>query len=352
MNTATIRELMLAGHVIPAMPLALTEELTFDERRQRALVRYYLAAGAGGIAAGVHTTQFEIREQPQLFHRVLDVVIEEIERHEQATGARVARIGGVLGRREQALREAGELVDRGYEAALLGLAALRGATLDELVDHCAAVAGRIPLVGFYLQTAVGGIPLTHAFWRRFFDIPDVLAVKVAPFNRYRTVDVVRALCDSGRTGEVALYTGNDDAIVHDLTTTWRFPVAGREVEARFVGGLLGQWAVWTRAAVELLGRCRDLHAAGGEVPAELAALGNRLTDANGAIFDVANGFAGSIAGVHEVLRRQGLLAGTWCLSERERLSPGQAEEIERVCTAYPELSDDAFVAAHLDEWLS
>lgn len=319
-----------AGTVLPAHPLALTAGRRLDERRQRALTRYYRAAGAGGVAVGVHTTQFEIREVG-LLEPVLALAAEE--------AGDLIRVAGVCGPTDQAVEEARLAADLGYDLGLLSLAALSEAGDDELLAHAREVGEVLPLFGFYLQPAVGGRPLSHGFWRRFLELPALAAIKVAPFDRYRTVDVLRAVAESGRD-DVALYTGNDDSIVHDLATTHR--LAGREV--RLVGGLLGHWAVWTRRAVELL---EAVHA--GRAPLELAAA---VTDCNAAFFDAANGFRGCIAGLHEVLRRQGLLAGTWCLDPDAGLSPGQREEIDRVVAAYPELNDDAFVAEHIDDWLA
>ena len=343
------RQVLQRGVVIPASPLALTAERKFDERRQRALWRYYVAAGAGGIAVGVHTTQFAIRDPGVgLFRPVLELAAEEIRAANARRDEPVLAIAGACGRTEQAVGEATLARELGYDAVLLSLAALADAGDDELIAHCRTVAEIIPLVGFYLQPAVGGRVLGSAFWRRFAEIAHVVAIKMAPFNRYYTIDVVRAVIEAGR-GDIALYTGNDDNIVIDLLTPYRFPgPGGRPVERRIVGGLLGHWAVWTRRAVELLARCR---AAGPEAEPELLRLNVEVTDANAALFDAANGFAGCIAGVHEVLRRQGLLAGTWCLDPRETLSPSQAEEIARVCAAYPHLTDDDFVREHLDEWL-
>lgn len=338
------------GVAIPAMPLALTNSLRLDERRQRALCRYYTAAGAGGIAAGVHTTQFAIRDPKHgLFRPVLEIVAEELDRADVGRAEPLVRIGGICGPTDQAIAEAETLLDLGYHAGLLSLAGV-GRDDEARLAHCRAVARVIPLIGFYLQKAVGGPDLPYRFWRRFAEIEGVVAIKVAPFDRYRTVDVVRAVCESGRD-DIALYTGNDDNIVLDLLTPYRFQVGGREVERRIVGGLLGHWAVWTRRAVELLEAC---HAAcrGDAIPADLLRLAIATTDANAAIFDAANGFGGCIAGIHEVLRRQGLLEGIWCLQADDVLGPGQSAEIDRVCRAYPELLDDEFVSQHRDEWLA
>lgn len=320
------------GLVIPAHPLALNARRKLDERRQRALTRYYVAAGSGGVAVGVHTTQFAIRDCG-LYEPVLALAAEE--------AAGVIRIAGVCGPTPQAVRETGIAAGLGYDAVLLSLSALRDATLDKLIAHSKAVAEILPVFGFYLQPAVGGRLLPYGFWRRFVEIGNVVAIKIAPFNRYQTLDVVRAVAASGRAAEIALYTGNDDNIIADLITPFR--VEGQTL--RISGGLLGQWAVWTRRAVEIV-QCLTLHPA-----EELLALNAQLTDANSALFDAANHFHGCIAGIHEVLRRQGLLEGIWCLDPGEGLSPGQREEIDRVMLAYPNLSDDEFVSTHRDEWL-
>jgi dihydrodipicolinate synthase/N-acetylneuraminate lyase len=347
---SVVRRALQQGRVIPAHPLALDADGRFDERHQRVLTRYYAAAGAGGLAIGVHTTQFAIRDpRVGLLEPVLQVAAEEMDRADRGRHEPLIRIGGVCGSTDQALAEADLLVRLRFHAGLLSLAALRDADDAALVAHCDAVAARIPIVGFYLQAAVGGRRLSYAFWRRFCEIPDVVAIKIAPFNRYQSLDVVRAVADSSRD-DIALYTGNDDAIVSDLVTPHGFDVDGRRVARRIVGGLLGHWAVWTRRAVELLAEC---HAAAHRdaVPADLLRRGVETTDANAALFDAANGFAGCIAGIQEVLRRQGLVASTRCLDPREALSPGQAAEIDRVCRAYPHLADDEFVAANLEEWM-
>ena len=334
------------GTVIPAHPLALDARRKLDERRQRALARYYLDAGSGGLAVGVHATQFAIREAG-LYEPVLRIAIEE------ATGwakRPLVMIAGLSGRTEQARKEAALARGLGYSAGLLSLAPMQGAGLDELVEHCAAVAHEIPLVGFYLQKAVGGPELPFEFWRRFAAIDNVVAIKIAPFNRYRTLDVLRGVLEARAEERVTLYTGNDDHIVLDLITPFTLRRDGRDATLRIKGGLLGHWSVWTKRAVEQLERIHDAVAT-ERVGAELMALDARVTDANGAFFDVANEFAGCIPGCHEVLRRQGLLEGTWCLNPTETLSPGQLEEIDRVYTAYPELNDDSFVAANLERWL-
>jgi len=330
------KETLLRGVVIPAHPLALDANRKLDERRQRALSRYYLAAGAGGLAVGVHTTQFEIRDpKVGLLEPVLSLAIEELKR-----AGRIA-VAGVVGKTRQAVAEAELAARLGYHAGLLSLGALRDASVSELLEHVRAVAAVIPVFGFYLQPAVGGRVLPYSFWRGFAEIENVVAIKIAPFNRYQTLDVVRAVAESGRAREIALYTGNDDTIVTDLMTPFCF--GGETV--RIVGGLLGHWAVWTKRAVEML---EAIHAGTLEDPLRLAA---QVTDANAAFFDPANNFHGCIAGIHEVLRRQGLMQGRWCLNPAEDLSPGQSEEIDRVYSAYPHLNDDTFVAEHLDEWL-
>lgn len=344
-------EVLRRGVVIPASPLALNAQRRWDERRQRALWRYYSAAGAGGVAVGVHTTQFAIRDpQIGLFRPLLELAKEEFDRLDSTRTEPLVRIAGVCGDTRQAVSEAELARDTGFHAGLLSLSALKDADDDALIAHCRRVADVIPLVGFYLQPAVGGRVLSYRFWRRFAEIENVVAIKIAPFNRYQTLDVVRAIAEAGRD-DIALYTGNDDNIVLDLLTPYRFTVGNRRVERRIVGGLLGHWAVWTKRAVELLQRC---HTVSREetIPADLLRLAVEVTDCNAAFFDAANGFKGCIAGIHEVLRRQGLLEGIWCLDPNETLSPGQAEEIERVIRSYPHLNDDAFVAEHLHEWLS
>lgn len=332
------REKLRRGVVIPAHPLALNANRKLDERRQRALTRYYLAAGAGGVAVGVHTTQFEIRDpRVGLYEPVLALAIEEMRSSD------AVRVAGIVGPTAQAVIEAELAARLGYHAGLLSLAALRAASVEELVAHARAVASVIPVFGFYLQPAVGGRVLPYAFWREFAEIENVVAIKMAPFDRYQTLDVLRAVAESDRVADIALYTGNDDNIVIDLLTPFQF--AGRTV--RIVGGLLGHWAVWTRRAVELLERIHKEP----ECPGWLRRAAE-ITDSNAAFFDTANQFAGCIAGLHEVLRRQGLLVGRWCLNPAEGLSPGQMEEIDRVYAAYPHLNDDEFVRENLDTWLT
>jgi dihydrodipicolinate synthetase family protein len=336
--------LLRRGTVIPAHLLALDATRRLDPRRQRALSRYYLDAGAGGLAVGVHATQFAIREAG-LYEPVLKLAADEARSWAKRPAVLIA---GLSGKTAQASSEAAIALAHGYHAGMLSLAAMKGASEDELIAHCTKVAAGIPLVGFYLQPAVGGIALSARFWRRFCAIENVVAVKVAPFNRYRTLDVAKGLVAAGAEDRVTLYTGNDDHIVLDLLVPLAVKRGAEEVRVRIKGGLLGHWSVWTRRAVELLER---IHNAGAITP-ELLALDSRVTDANGALFDVAHDFAGCIAGCHEVLRRQGLLEGIWCLDPKEGLSPGQAEEIDRVHAAYPEMNDDAFVRENLEKWLS
>lgn len=330
-------EKLCQGVVIPAHPLALTAERKLDERRQRALTRYYLAAGAGGVAVGVHTTQFQIRDaRCGLFEPVLQLAMEELKSSD------AIKVAGVVGPTAQAVKEAQFAARCGYDAGLLSLGALADASVSALLDHARAVASVIPLFGFYLQPSVGGRILPFEFWRAFVEIENVAAIKIAPFNRYQTIDVIRAVAESGRSGEIALYTGNDDNILIDLLTPFRF--AGKTL--RIGGGLLGHWAVWTRQAVELLSK---IHASAPD--AGWLTLAAEVTDANAALFDATHQFRGCIPGIHEVLRRQGLLAGRWCLDPAEELSIGQMAEIDRVYAAYPHLNDDRFVTEHLDEWL-
>lgn len=337
----SIRAHLRAGQVIPAHPLALTPDRRLDERRQRALTRYYVDSGAGGIAVAVHTTQFSIRDpEVGLFRPVLELAAESARHALHGHPRPFALIAGVCGATAQAVAEAKIASALGYHAALvsLGGTAWREASEAELVDHCRAIGEVMPVFGFYLQPSVGGRVLSHAFWRELAELPALWAVKIAPFNRYQTLDVIRAIVEAGRD-DVALYTGNDDNIVADLLTPFPVTVGGRRVIRYIDGGLLGQWAVWTRTAVALLSRVRA--ARNGVEPSELLTTGAALTDANGAIFDVAHRFAGCIPGIHEVLRREGLLDGTWCLDPGETLSPGQADEITRVMLTYPELRDAA-----------
>jgi len=351
MNIASLRELLLQGHVIPAQPLALDAQRKFSERHQRAITRYYVEAGSGGLAVGVHSTQFEIREpQHGLFKPVLQLAAETIDASLASSPRPFIKVAGLCGPTSQALAEAELASSFGYHAGLLSLAALKDRSVDELIEHCREVASAFPIIGFYLQPAVGGRVLPFDFWRRFAEIENVVAIKMAPFNRYQTIDVVRAVIEAGRD-DIALYTGNDDSIVVDLLTTWTFERAGKKVDRFIIGGLLGHWGVWTRRAVELLQQIKDVRGT-GSISAAWLQTANAVTDMNAALFDSANRFAGCIPGILEVLRRQGLTPSVHCLNPHEVLSPGQAEELDRVCRAYPELTDDDFVREHLDRWLS
>ena len=344
---APVRAALARGAVIPAHPLALDADRRLDAARQRALTRYYIDAGAGGLAVGVHTTQFAIREAG-LYEPVLRLAAETADAWSERP---LVRIAGLAGRTAQALAEADTAVRLGYHAGMVSLAAFAGASEDERLEHCARLARRIPVVGFYLQPAVGGVVLGPSFWRRLAALDNVVAIKVAPFDRYRTLDVVRGVVEAGAEDRVALYTGNDDHILLDLVTPWRLMRGGEAVTVRIRGGLLGHWSVWVKRAVELLERA---HAAveAGAIDPQLLALDSQITDCNAALFDVANDFKGCIAGCHEVLRRQGLLRGIWCLDPDEGLSSGQAAEIDRVSAAYPHLTDDDFISANLARWLA
>jgi hypothetical protein len=343
---ADVMALLRRGAVIPAHPLALTEERKLDPRRQTALSRYYIDAGAGGLAVGVHTTQFAIRERG-LYKPVLQLAARAMDEAQRP----LVRIAGLVGRTEQAVSEAQTAVELGYHAGLLSLAAMKGAGEDELVAHCQRVAAEIPLVGFYLQPAVGGIVLPASFWERFCSIENVVAIKMAPFNRYRTLEVIRGHVAARAEERITLYTGNDDHIVLDLLQPFSVMRDGQEVTARIRGGLLGHWSVWVLRAVELLDRIHRALAK-RQVDDDLLKLDSQVTDCNSAFFDVRNDFAGCIAGCHEVLRRQGLLEGIWCLDPNETLSPGQMLEIDRVYATYPHLNDDDFVRRNLNRWLS
>ncbi|GAC1549778.1 MAG: dihydrodipicolinate synthase family protein [Beijerinckiaceae bacterium] len=343
-----IRQLIAGGTVIPAHPLALTSERKLDIRCQRALTRYYIDAGAGGLAVGVHTTQFAIRDVG-LYEPVLRGAAETAR---DWTDRPLFLVAGLVGRTEQALAEARLAVALGYHAGLLSLGAMRDASPQDIVYHCRAIAKEIPLIGFYLQPAVGGRELGADFWTAFASIENVVAIKIAPFNRYRTLDVLKGVVAAGAAERIALYTGNDDHIVLDLVLPFDVRHGGQTHQLQFRGGLLGHWSVWTKSAVRLFERCRAATAGGGAIDRDLLALDARVTDCNSAFFDVAHAFHGCIAGCHEVLRRQGLLEGIWCLDPEEGLSPGQAEEIDRVLREHSDLSDDAFVSENLQRWLA
>jgi Dihydrodipicolinate synthetase family len=342
-----VLSLLRHGTVIPAHPLALDADRTFDKESQRAISRYYVDAGSGGLAVGVHSTQFAIREFG-LYAPVLELAIQTAK---EWTDRPLVMIAGAVGKTAQAVEEAKTARSLGYHAVLLSLAALKGASEDELIEHCTAVAKEMPLIGFYLQTAVGGIPLSRGFWSRFAAIDNVVAIKVAPFNRYRTLDVAFGVANAHAEERITLYTGNDDHIVADLLTPMVVRTGNREVTLRFHGGLLGHWSVWTRGAVNLLEKIK-LSVSAGAIPPETLALDSFVTDCNSVVFDVEHDFAGCIPGCHEILRRQGLLKSIECLDPHEKLSPGQSEGIDRLYATYPELHDDAFVAANLARWRS
>ncbi len=354
MLDSSLLDKLRSGCVIPAHPLALKQDNSIDEQRQRALTRYYLAAGAGGLAVGVHTTQFAIHEPDiGLYRPVLELAMEtarEAETREKCD--KPIMIAGILGNTEQAVREAGLARELGYDLGLLSLTALRGKSVDEMIDHCREVAEAIPITGFYLQQAISKMVLGGEFWRKFFEIPNVHAAKIAPFNRYQTLDVLEALAHSGRSEEIALYTGNDDNIIIDLLTRYEFMVDGKTLRLRIVGGLLGQWACWTKTAVEYLERIKVIRENSGSIPHELITLASQLTLANREIFDAENHFLGCIPGISYVLEGQGLLDNIRTLNPNERLSPGQADKIDRIIRNYPHLTDDQFVRANLDEWLA
>ncbi|MFJ7826018.1 dihydrodipicolinate synthase family protein [Psychrobacillus sp. NPDC096623] len=345
-----VKNSLLKGAMIPAHPLALTEDRQLDEAGQRALTRYYIDAGVGGIAVGVHTTQFEIRDpQFNLYERVLTLAIEEMAKAKVPDS--FIKIGGISGPTEQAIAEATFLKRVGYDLGLLSMGGLQDTSEEELIARTKKVAEIIPVIGFYLQPAVGGKVLSYDFWRQLANIPNVHAIKIAPFNRYQTIDVIRAVCNSERNEEIAIYTGNDDNIVNDLLTTYKISVGDKKITKQIVGGLLGHWSVWTKTAVEIFEEISKYRSA-EQIPSELLTLGQEITDANAAFFDPNNQFKGSIAGINEVLTRQGLLQGNWCLLDKEKLSPNQFEEINRVYTEYPHLNDDTFVSENLTKWFS
>jgi dihydrodipicolinate synthase/N-acetylneuraminate lyase len=341
------------GTVIPAMPLAITEQRNLDKRFQKALLRYYMDSGVGGIAAGVHTTQFEIRS-PEfgLLEPVLTLVSREIDSYSDITGSQILKISGVCGKTSQAVEEASLARDLGFHAVLLSLAAMSESNTEQLINHCRTISGIMPVIGFYLQPSVGGSDLPYSFWREFAEIKNVAGIKIAPFNRYKTLDVVRAIADAGREKEIPLYTGNDDNIVADLLTEYQIPTKDGIKKIRIVGGLLGHWSVWTKKAVELLSEIHSYTRSELPIPQELLSRGQQITDANAAFFDAANNYSGCIAGIHQVLKQQGLLRGIWCLNPNENLSIGQLGLITRIHSDYPHLNDDEFVRKNLDRWLA
>lgn len=343
-----VKDFLMEGTVIPAHPLALTQGRELDEAMQRRLTQYYLASGAGGIAVAVHSTQFEIRDpEIDLLEKVLQLSAEEVDKAN--LDRPFLKIAGICGPTEQAVSEAALAARWGYDLGLLSMGGLQDWQEAAMLDRVRAVAKEIPVFGFYLQPSVGGRVLSYDFWREFVEIEGVEAIKCASFNRYQTLDVMRAVAESSRREHIAMYTGNDDNIVADLLTRYCLPVDGQEVVVEFKGGLLGHWAVWTQKAVQLLEEIKAVKATGtAQDIHRLLSHGIAVTDANAALFDPAHGFNGCIPGIHEVLRRQGLLQGTWCLNPNEVLSPGQYEEISRIYQSYPELNDDVFVAEFLD----
>lgn len=347
-----VKKILKAGTVIPANPLAITADRKFNPDRQRALMRYYMDSGVGGLAIAVHTTQFKIRDpEIGLFEPVLKVCSEEIDSYEKKHNRIIVKCAGVCGKTEQAINEALLAKKYGYDAVLLSPGGLADYTEEQLLDRTRKIAEIIPVIGFYLQPSVGGRIFTYNYWSEFASIDNVIAIKCASFNRYQTLDVVRAVAFSPRRDDIALFTGNDDNIVVDLLTPYKFNVDGEDVTLHFVGGLLGHWCVWTKKVCEMFEFIKSYQGK-DEIPATLLTLAEQVTDCNSAFFDTANSFSGCIAGVHEVLRRQGLMEGIWCLDPDETLSPGQKEEIDRVYKMYPHLNDDEFVKAHLSEWLS
>lgn len=343
-------EILKSGTVIPATPLALDENRRFDEYSQRLLMKYYLNCGVGGIATAVHSTQFEIRDpEVNLFEPILKLVSDEIDAFENKTGRVIVKVAGVCGKTEQAVKEATLAKKYGYDAVLLSPGGLNSLSEDELVKRTKAVAEVMPVIGFYLQTAVGGRHFSFEYWQKICEIPNVVAIKAAPFNRYMSLDIARAAALSTRSDEITLYTGNDDNIVIDLLTTYRFDVNGKRYEKGFEGGLLGHWSVWTKRAVELFERCKN-EKANGTISSEMLTLANAVTDSNAVLFDGANAFAGCIPGLHYVLKKQGLMKSLNCINPNEVLSPGQDTEIERIYAMYPNLVDDDFVKENIESW--
>ena len=346
-----ILKIIRKGVVIPASPLALNSQRKFDPVRQTALMRYYCNAGAGGIAVGVHTTQFEIRyPEINLFEPVLETCSKVIDEYVKKAKRPVVKIAGIVGETVQAVREAETAVRYRYHAGLLSLSAFKNSTVNDMLKHSETIASKIPVIGFYLQPAVGGRILPFEFWREFAKIKNVVAIKIAPFNRYQTLDVVRAVAEANRENDITLYTGNDDNIIIDLITPYKIHVNGAKKTLRINGGLLGQWAVGTKRAVGLLEEIHTLISSEKDIPVEFLRRNIELTDVNAALFDAANNFAGVIPGVHEILRRQGLFEGIWTLNPDETLSKGQLEEIDRVHRTYPHLFDDDFIKENISEW--
>jgi len=354
MSNWHITDKLRSGCVIPAHPLALQKDNKLDEHHQTALSRYYLAAGAGGLAVGVHTTQFAIHEPKiGLYQPVLHLAAETVRDFAASTNSdgKPIMIAGIVGHIKQALKEAQLACDLGYHLGLLSLAALRGKSIEELVDHAAEVAKVIPIMGFYLQPVMSQMVLPGQFWSKFVEISNVLAIKISPFNRYQTLDVLEAVAHSGRSDEIELYTGNDDHIILDLLTQHKFNINGKVISVQIAGGLLGQWACWTKRAVEHLNRIKTIRQTKSQIPPDMLTLANQLTLANSAIFDAKNNFAGCIPGILYVLKGQGLLREIRTLDPNERLSPGQAAQIDKIIRDYPHLTDDDFVKENLHKWL-
>jgi hypothetical protein len=345
--SANLQNRLRDGVVIPAHPLALDDEGAVDLRAQRALTRYYLAAGVHGVAVGVHTTQFELHEDRGLLTEVWRLAATTADE----SGRAPVLVAGLTGDTADAVVEGQIAVEAGYEVALLCPWGMADVTEAAMVERARAVGEVLPTIGFYLQESVGGRRLGRDYWRRLFDLESVVAVKTAPFDRYRTNDVVQALLEHDRWDEVAVLTGNDDNIVHDLITPYRRQVCGQEREVRATGGLLGQWAVGARAAVDVVARVAQAMASGA-VPTSILRSAAEFVDVNAAVFDVDHDFAGCVAGVNEVLRQQGLVPTVRCLGKRDILSPGQAEQIAQVRERYPNVLDEEFVATHRDDWLA
>lgn len=343
--------LLKEGIVIPATPLAITKERTFDSKTQRLLMRYYLACGVGGIATAVHSTQFAIRNpENNLFEPVIRLVSEEIDAYEEKTGSCLVKICGACGPVEQAVLEAQLAKSLGYDAVLLSPGGLNHLGEDEMVQRTKEVAKVLPVVGFYLQNAVGGRVFSYEYWEKLAEIPNLIAIKCASFNRYTTLEVMRAVASSSRSSKITMYTGNDDNIVSDLLTVYEFSTPNGLVRKGFDGGLLGHWCVWAKSAVELLNAVKEAKKT-KNIPSELLSVGAAVTDMNAAVFDPKNNFAGCIPGIHEVLRRQGLFQNIVCLDREEVLSDGQMEELDRVIAAYPNLVDDMFIQKNLASWM-
>ncbi len=339
-----------AGTVIPATPLALDENRNFDKETQRLLMKYYLNCGVGGIATAVHTTQFEIRNpEIALFEPILKIVSEEIYKFEKENNTVIVKVAGVCGKTEQAVKEAELAKQYGYDAVLLSPGGLNDMSEDYMVERTKAVAEIMPVIGFYLQTACGGRQFTYNYWERVCKTPNVVAIKCASFNRYTTLDVVRAAALSERCNDITLYTGNDDNIVIDLLTKYKFEKDGKTIIKGFDGGLLGHWSVWTKKAVELFEKVQK-EKKSDAISSEMLTLAAEVTDTNSAFFDTAHNFSGCIAGLHEILRRQGLMKNIYCLNPEETLSEGQLEELNRVYDMYPHLNDDAFIKDNIEKW--